>query len=156
VSLPAERHPTWAVPEAVPERARSPRRTTGAAGAKRAPQRPAPPAPRVTRSRGKHHVGFAITAAVLLGPMLLGIAGLNALLAQQSFRLDAVEQRIASLASEHRELVHERARLSAPGRIAAWARRMGMRLPDDIRPLHTPGEDQAAPAGPAGDAGEGA
>jgi cell division protein FtsL len=101
-------------------------------------------------------VGFAIAAAVLLGPMLLGIAGMNALLAQQSFHLDALERHIASLATEHQELVHERARLSAPGRIAAWARRMGMRLPDDIRPLHTPGEDQAAPAGSAGGAGGGA
>lgn len=108
------------------------------------------------RPRGGHHLGFAIAAAVLLGPMLLGIAGLNALLAQQAFRLGEVEQRIASLATEHQELVHERARLSAPGRIAAWARRTGMRLPDDIRPLHTPGEDQTVPAGSAGAAREGA
>ncbi len=154
MSLPAERHPAWVIPEAVPGGAGSLRRPKRVEAAERAPRSPAPPPPRVRR--GKHHVGFAITAAVLLGPMLLGIAGLNALLAQQSFRLDGMEQRIASLATEHQELVHEQAKLSAPGRIAAWARRMGMRLPDDIRPLHTPGEDQAVPAGSAGPAGEGA
>jgi hypothetical protein len=148
VSLPAERHPLWERP-AAPGGARPARRPGGAEGLERAPRSPAPPRP-----RGKHHVGFAITAAVLLGSMLLGIAGLNALVAQQSFRLDEVERRIASLTTMQRELVHERARLSAPGRIAAWARRMGMRLPDGIRPLHTPGEDQAAPAGAAGASGE--
>lgn len=147
MSLPAERHP-WRGPE--PARGARPRPSP------RSEVRPVAAPVARPRPRGGHHLGFAIAAAVLLGPMLLGIAGLNALLAQQAFRLGEVEQRIASLATEHQELVHERARLSAPGRIAAWARRMGMRLPDDIRPLHTPGEDQAAPAGSAGAAREGA
>lgn len=155
MSLPAERHPSW--PDAAEgsgsaRRAAPLRHPSGAPGT---PLRPAPPPRRRVRQRRKHHVGFAITAAVLLGPMLLGIAGLNALLAQQSFHLDEVERRIASLTTEQQELVQEQARLSAPGRIAAWARRMGMRLPDGIRPLHAPGEDQAAPAGAAGAAGGG-
>lgn len=161
MSLPAERHPAWHAPEGSDSAGRAwlLRRPSGAPETPLRPnpgdaRRVAAPAVR-SRPRRKHHVGFAIAAAVLLGPMVFGIAGLNALLAQQSFRLDEVEQRIASLTTEQQELVQEQARLSAPGRIAAWARRMGMRLPDDIRPLHAPGEDQAAPAGAAGAAGGG-
>ncbi len=141
MSLPAELHPAWQEP-ARPPAGRPPRRRT----APRKAPRVAPPA---ARPRRRHHVGFVIAAAILLGPMLIGIAGLNALLAQGSMRLEEAQRRIEALAIEHRELVHERAELSAPGRIATWARRNGMRLPDDIRPLHPFGGDQAAPAGVA-------
>ncbi len=150
MSLPAERHPAWS-PTGAPAPGRRgaarpvPRRSSRAAPAPAAPR----PGPR------SHRVGFAIAATVLLGPMVFGIAGLNALLAQQSLRIEEIERRIASLDLEHRELVHEQARLSAPGRIAAWARRNGMRLPDDIRPLHSFGEDQAAPTGVADPGGGG-
>jgi cell division protein FtsL len=88
-------------------------------------------------------------ATVVVGTMVLAIVSLNALLAQQSFRIDEVERRVDELATEQLELVHEQARLSAPGRIADWARRNGMRLPDDIRSLHAFGEPQTAPAGAA-------
>jgi len=72
---------------------------------------------------------------------------LNALLAQTSFRIDQAERRIEELSTEQLSLVREQATLSAPGRIAAWARRHGMRLPDDIRILHVPGMGSADPAG---------
>ncbi len=78
--------------------------------------------------------------------MVLGILVLNVLLAQQSLRIDEAERRIEALAAEHLELVEEQATLSAPGRIAAWASRHGMRLPDDIRILRAPN----GPADPAG------
>lgn len=103
----------------------------------------------VTRRRRKHHLGFAILATVIVAPMVLGIVTLNALLAQTSFRIDETERRIEELSRENLELVHEQAKLSAPGRIADWASRNGMRLPDDIRFLHASGDPQAAPAGAA-------
>lgn len=81
--------------------------------------------------------------------MILGLVALNALLAQSSFRVDDLERRMVALSQDHLELVHEQATLSAPGRIAAWARRHGMRLPDDIRFLHVPPAGPAAPAGAA-------
>jgi len=99
------------------------------------------------RRRKKHHVGFTILAAAILGPMVLGFVSLNALLAQTSFRIDEAERRIEALTTERLDLVHQQATLSAPGRIAAWARRNGMRLPDDIRFLHASGDQQTAPAG---------
>ncbi|HEX6230326.1 MAG TPA: hypothetical protein VF029_01270, partial [Actinomycetota bacterium] len=59
---------------------------------------------------------------------------------------DEAERRIDLLDREHLELVQEQAALSAPGRIAAWAARHGMRLPDDIRILRAP-NGSADPAG---------
>ena len=106
------------------------------------------PATRRTRRR-RHHAGFAVFASAVVGLMVLGIVSLNALLAQTSFRIDEAERRIEELTAEHVDLVREQASLSAPGRIAAWARRNGMRLPDDIRSLHASGAARSAPAGVA-------
>ena len=84
---------------------------------------------------------------MIVGSMVFGIVVLNALLAQTSFRIDQTERRLEELSEEHLELIREQATLSAPGRIAAWASRHGMRLPDDIRILHAPGEGPSDPAG---------
>ena len=78
--------------------------------------------------------------------MVFGVVVLHVLLAQQSFRIDEAERRVEALGQERLELVTERATLSAPGRIAAWANRHGMRLPDDIRILRAP-SGSADPAG---------
>jgi cell division protein FtsL len=150
MSLPARRVATHEVPE--PSRgAGALRRPQGAEGAKRPPRSAAAPAAPAlqTRLRRKHHLGFAILATVVVAPMVLGIVSLNALLAQTSFRIDETERRIEELSRENLQLVHEQAKLSAPGRIADWASRNGMRLPDDIRFLHASGDRQAAPAGAA-------
>jgi cell division protein FtsL len=88
-----------------------------------------------------------LLAGVLVGSMVFGIVVLNALLAQTSFRIDQAERQLEELSQEHLALVREQATLSAPGRIAAWASRHGMRLPDDIRILHAPGVGSADPAG---------
>jgi cell division protein FtsL len=92
-------------------------------------------------------VGFALLAGAMIGSMVFGIVVLHVLLAQTSFRIDRAERAIEELSREHVSLIREQATLSAPGRIAAWARRHGMRLPDDIRILHVPGVDPADPAG---------
>src|SRR3990170_4240355 len=161
MSLPAERVARPETPE--PSRgAGALRRPEGAEGAKRPPHSATAPTTPVTttRRRRKHHVGFAILATIVVGSMVLAIVSLNALLAQQSFRIDETERHIDALATEQLELVHEQARLSAPGRIADWARRNGMRLPDDIRSLHAFGDLARGPrrvrgstvrAGPVGD-----
>jgi cell division protein FtsL len=88
-----------------------------------------------------------LLASSLVGSMVFGIVVLNVLLAQASFRIDESERRLEALSEEHLELEREQATLSAPGRIAAWASRHGMRLPDDIRILHAPGKGSADPAG---------
>ena len=94
-------------------------------------------------------MGFLILFSVVVGSAVLGLAVLYALLAQSSFRVDDLQQRIEALSEENLELTRWQASLSAPGRIAAWARSHGMRLPDDIRFLHVPAAGTAAPAGDA-------
>jgi cell division protein FtsL len=102
-------------------------------------------------ARGSHagsRVAFVVLFSAVVGLMVLGLVSLNALLAQASFRIDDLSNRMHRLEGDHLELVSEQARLSAPGRIADWARRNGMRLPDDIRLLHAP-DASTAPAGAA-------
>ena len=103
--------------------------------------------PRQKPRRRKHHLGFVVLSSILVGSIVLGLVSLNALLAQTSFRLDDVSNRIDSLSQEYLRLTREQAELSAPGRIAAWASRHGMRLPDDIHLLHVPTSASAAPTG---------
>jgi cell division protein FtsL len=90
-----------------------------------------------------------VFSAFVVGSMILAIVTFNVLLAQTSFRMGAAQERIDRLAQDQVDLVRQQATRSAPGRIAAWARRHDMRLPDDIRSLHVP-STQAAPAGIAG------
>jgi hypothetical protein len=78
--------------------------------------------------------------------MVFAIVVLHVLLAQQSFRIDEAEGRLEALDQDRLGLVTEQATLSAPGRIADWASRHGMRLPDDIRILRAPN----GPTDPAG------
>jgi cell division protein FtsL len=123
-------------PRPVPRRAPLPRT---------APARPSTGVNQARRNRS----GFLILSSVLVGSMVLGLVALNALLAQSSFRVDDLEQRVGVLTQENLELTRQQAALSAPGRIAAWARSHGMRLPDEIRFLHVPAARTAAPAGSA-------
>lgn len=98
------------------------------------------------RRRKQHRLGFAVFASAFVASMVLGIVVLHALLAQQSFRLADVEREIDQLGAERLELLRAQATLSAPGRIADWAFRHGMRLPDDIRILRAP-EGSGDPSG---------
>jgi cell division protein FtsL len=100
----------------------------------------------------RHRAGFVVLLCAVIGCTVLGLVSLNALLANASFRVDDLSRRIDALETRHLELVLEQAQLSAPGRIAELARRIGMRLPDDIRVLHAP-DASTAPAEGADAAG---
>lgn len=82
--------------------------------------------------------------------MILGLVTMNALLAQASFGIDDLSTKVQGLSRRYEELTREAATLSAPDRIAAWARKQGMRLPDEIHILHVPGTGPAAPVGASG------
>jgi cell division protein FtsL len=84
------------------------------------------PAPRTRRRRAP----FLLLAVVLVGGLVLGVASLQALVAQTSFRMEDLARRGAALRQEQGELRLDVARLSAPRRIANEARRLGLRLPD--------------------------
>ena len=126
----------------------TPRRRTPPSPKPRTTARPTRPATRRRRTRARRGaIGFVVLSSAVLGSMVFGIVVVNVLLAQTSFRITSAEQRLEELSQEHLELAGEQASLSAPGRIAAWASRHGMRLPDDIRILHASGGRQADPAG---------
>jgi hypothetical protein len=122
-------------------------RPEGVEGAKRPPRRVAAPA---RRSGGR---GFVVLASALVGSLVFGIVILNVLLAQASFHLTEAERRLEALTQEHLVLVRQQATLSAPDRIAAWAARHDMRLPDELQILHVTGGLAADPAGAESSAG---
>jgi len=74
--------------------------------------------------------GFLLLATVLVTASLVGLVSLQAILAQSSFRTAELQTQIGDLADRHGVLTSEVARLSAPGRVAAWAEAHGMRAAD--------------------------
>lgn len=73
---------------------------------------------------------FSVTALCLVGALVLAIVSLQAVLAQGSFRTGELSRRAAELRTANERLELEVASLSAPGRIAREARRLGLVLPD--------------------------
>jgi cell division protein FtsL len=74
--------------------------------------------------------GFLLLVTVVVTASLVGLVSLQAILAQSSFRTAELQTRIGDLADRHGVLTSEVARLSAPGRVAAWAEAHGMRAAD--------------------------
>jgi cell division protein FtsL len=124
------------------------RSRTSAAPAGGAP-RAADAAPAARRKR--HHLGFVLFAAVVVGLLVLGLVTLNAFVAQSSFRIDHLQARVDEQSQRYLALERLAAHLSAPGRIAAWAGRHEMRTPDEISVLHVSGpRDPVQGGAPAG------
>jgi cell division protein FtsL len=67
--------------------------------------------------------------------LIVAIVSLSALLVRASFRVEEVRQTLSSLQAEHEELAIDVVTLSAPSRIAAWARAHGMVRADDVEVL---------------------
>jgi cell division protein FtsL len=66
---------------------------------------------------------------------LVAIVSLSALLVRSSFRVEAVRETLVSLQAEHEELSTQVVTLSAPSRIAGWARMRGMIRAEDVQVL---------------------
>jgi cell division protein FtsL len=79
---------------------------------------------------------FASFVIVLL---VLGVVATNALFAQTAFAVHSMQTRVTDLAEQRDVLATDAARLSSPSRIAAWAERYQMVLPDDVVILRVPG-----------------
>lgn len=85
---------------------------------------------------------FLLAATALVAGLVLAVATLQALVAQNSFRMEDLGRRATELRRLNGELRLEVARLSSPRRIANEARRLGLRLPD-------PAEVRTLEAGPS-------
>jgi cell division protein FtsL len=142
VSVPArqvERDPALD-PERLPGRwtPAAPERPATLAGTPTArPQTHSPSRPRRRVRRGLHptFIGFASVVIVLL---VLGVVAMNAMFAQTAFAVHSMQTRVTELAEQHDVLATDVARLSSPSRIATWAERYQMVLPDDVVILRVP------------------
>ncbi len=117
-------------------RSRSPARTSASASGKsRTSPRPARHA-----SRGRR-LSFIVTSFLVLGVLVVGVASLQAVVSQGSFRMQELTRHNLELQHEYGRLKLQVAELSSPGRIATEARRMGFHVPkpEDVRTLAVSG-----------------
>jgi cell division protein FtsL len=77
-------------------------------------------------------------ASLVIIVLVLGIVAMNALFAQTAFAVHSVRTQVTELAEQRDVLATEVARLSSPSRIAEWAERYRMVLPDDVVILRVP------------------
>ena len=90
-------------------------------------------------------------SGLLVGSLVIGIVTLQALVSQTAFRMQDLQAHNLALQQNYGALTLSVARLSAPDRIAAAARRAGLVLPDpsQMYTLHVPGP-RGAPGASAG------
>ncbi len=79
-----------------------------------------------------------VFASVVIVLLVIGVVTMNALFAQTAFAVHSTQTRVTELAEQHDVLAADVARLSSPSRIAAWAERYQMVLPDDVVILRVP------------------
>ena len=84
-------------------------------------------------------LAFPAVSSLLVAGLIVGIAALQAFVSQGAFRMKELNARTGSLREDVRELQLEVAELSSPGRIAEEARRLGFRLPSDVKLLYVNG-----------------
>ncbi len=80
-------------------------------------------------------VPFLVGAIVVVSLLVLGIVSLQALLSETSFEMRELTRRTAELHAAHSRLKLTVAELSSPERIASEGRRLGLRIPDQVRTL---------------------
>jgi cell division protein FtsL len=78
---------------------------------------------------------FLVFSAAVVTALIVGVVSISAMAVQTSFAVEAVERRIAGLADRAELLTNDVAALSAPGRIARWARDRGMMPPTEVEVL---------------------
>jgi cell division protein FtsL len=105
---------------------------------------------RPRRPRPPRRLPFFLLAFLVASVLVTGIVSAQAMVSQNSFRLEQLAQRSAELESRQGELRLQVATLSEPSRIAAEARSMGLRSRSDATILEIRGEpeDQASDAAP--------
>jgi cell division protein FtsL len=84
---------------------------------------------RVVREPSRRRLPFLLMSLVIVGVLIAGVAGLQALVSQSSFRMDDLGQRIHQLDERQGELRLQAAELSSSKGIAKEAKRLGLQLP---------------------------
>lgn len=129
MSVPARR-----LPERTPARRTTPaprpapaeRRTTSRPGTRRT-------------ARRRFHPAFWALTALVLTAIVVSLVSVSAFVVETGFGIDRTEARIAELLDEGERLRRDVAEMSAPGRVARWAKRSGLVMPEEVVVLQVPG-----------------
>ena len=89
------------------------------------------------KRRGLHPT-FVVFASIVIVLLVVGVVALNALFAQTAFSVHSMQTHVAALDEQRDVLATDAARLSSPSRIAAWAERYHMVLPESVVILRVP------------------
>jgi hypothetical protein len=90
------------------------------------------------RARRGLHPTFMVFASAVIALLVVGVVAVNALFAQTAFAVHSMQSHLTELSEQHDVLATTEARLSAPGRIATWAERYRMVLPENVVILRVP------------------
>jgi cell division protein FtsB len=93
---------------------------------------PTPSLPSARRRARRGSTTFWVVSAVIVTVGVVGVVSISALLVRASFAEQALRAELRGLSEAHQGLVREVVTLSAPSRIAAWARGEGMVVADDV------------------------
>ena len=106
-------------------------------------------APRPKR-RSRTPFLFWVASIVIVGSMVLGLAGTHVLLAQGAFEVDALSSEQQDLLRRNGELRKEYLEMSTSNRIAQEARGLGLVLPHAVEIVRSQSDPQAprVPGGP--------
>jgi cell division protein FtsL len=75
-------------------------------------------------------MAFLLFSGAVVSILVMGLVALNALLVQTTYRMQAVQQNVQDLSDRHVQLEEAAASLSSPERVAAWAARHQMVMPE--------------------------
>jgi cell division protein FtsL len=89
--------------------------------------------------RPRRRFAFLAVSSLLVGIIVFGVASLQAVVSQTSFRMQGLAKKSTALQASYSELTLEVAELSAPGRIAEQAARLGLIMPDHVITITVPG-----------------
>jgi cell division protein FtsL len=73
-----------------------------------------------------------VLSSLVVTVAVVGVVSLSALLVRASFAEQALRAQLHELDEAHQALVREVVTLSAPSRIAGWAREEGMIIAEDV------------------------
>ena len=114
--------------------------------ARKAHLRVVPPPPK-RRGRKRGFAAFVVVVAFLAAGSVFGLAAMNALLAQGSFRMQELSQQMEGLERQYGELRLSVADLSSAERIASEAKRLGLVLPGgEVEVVYVHGHEAGPPS----------
>lgn len=91
--------------------------------------------------RSSRRFSFLLFALVVVTSMVLLLVSAQAMVAQSSFQVSELQERVQGLEQDHDRLRIEAARLSSPERIMRAAREAGLVIPDEVEILAVRGKD---------------